>query len=66
MLENIVGVLKFCGSVSSFAFLTSKEPISQAIADIKVLFNIICLFILFHIGLFLLLNIRTFRSCNFF
>ncbi|XP_031377159.1 protein odr-4 homolog [Punica granatum] len=35
VLENIVGVLKFSGSVSSFAFLTSKELISQAIADIK-------------------------------
>ncbi|KAK4742643.1 hypothetical protein SAY87_000644 [Trapa incisa] len=35
VLENIIGVLKLGGSVSSFAFLTSKEPISQAIADIK-------------------------------
>ncbi|GKV33527.1 hypothetical protein SLEP1_g42030 [Rubroshorea leprosula] len=33
--KDIVGVLVFTGSVCSFAHLNSKEPISQAIADIK-------------------------------
>ncbi|XP_030528714.1 protein odr-4 homolog [Rhodamnia argentea] len=34
-LENVIGVLLFSGSVCSFAFLSSKESILQAIADIK-------------------------------
>ncbi|KAF8024720.1 hypothetical protein BT93_F1791 [Corymbia citriodora subsp. variegata] len=34
-LENVVGILLFSGSVCSFAFLSSKESILQAIADIK-------------------------------
>ncbi|XP_022727058.1 protein odr-4 homolog isoform X1 [Durio zibethinus] len=33
--KDVVGVVNFTGSVCSFAFLNSKEPISQAIADIK-------------------------------
>ncbi|GKV19930.1 hypothetical protein SLEP1_g30126 [Rubroshorea leprosula] len=33
--KDIIGVLVFTGSVCSFAHLNSKEPISQAIADIK-------------------------------
>lgn len=34
-LENVAGILLFSGSVCSFAFLSSKESILQAIADIK-------------------------------
>lgn len=37
--KDVVGVLMFNGSVCSFAYLNSKEPVSQAVADIKV-FNI--------------------------
>ncbi|KAM7469020.1 hypothetical protein LguiA_007203 [Lonicera macranthoides] len=33
--EVVVGVLSFSGSVCSFAYLNSKEPISQALADLK-------------------------------
>ncbi|KAJ9186912.1 hypothetical protein P3X46_002430 [Hevea brasiliensis] len=32
---DVVGVLMFSGSVCSFAYLNSKEPVSQAVADIK-------------------------------
>lgn len=33
--EEVVGVLVFTGSICSFAYSNSKEPISQALADIK-------------------------------
>ncbi|OAY51094.1 protein odr-4 homolog isoform X2 [Manihot esculenta] len=33
--KDVVGVLMFNGSVCSFAYLNSKEPVSQAVADIK-------------------------------
>ncbi|KAM3736473.1 hypothetical protein ACB098_10G166600 [Castanea mollissima] len=33
--KDVLGVLLFKGSVCSFAYLNSKEPISQAVADIK-------------------------------
>ncbi|KAK7410432.1 hypothetical protein VNO78_01213 [Psophocarpus tetragonolobus] len=32
---DVVGVLSFSGLICSFAYLNSKEPISQAISDIK-------------------------------
>ena len=35
--KEVVGILVFSGSVCSFACLNPKEPISQALADIKVL-----------------------------
>nr|POE69547.1 protein odr-4 like [Quercus suber] len=37
--KDVLGVLLFKGSVCSFAYLNSKEPISQAVADIKVFNN---------------------------
>ncbi|KAE8666754.1 hypothetical protein F3Y22_tig00112491pilonHSYRG00202 [Hibiscus syriacus] len=33
--KDVVGIVNFTGSVCSFSFLNSKEPISQAVADIK-------------------------------
>ncbi|KAI3754703.1 hypothetical protein L1987_54491 [Smallanthus sonchifolius] len=33
--EEVVGILVFTGSICSFAYSNSKEPISQALADIK-------------------------------
>ncbi|GAV72025.1 hypothetical protein CFOL_v3_15514 [Cephalotus follicularis] len=33
--KDVVGILIFSGSVCSFAHLNSKEPVSQAVADIK-------------------------------
>ncbi|XVE60645.1 hypothetical protein DITRI_Ditri05aG0144600 [Diplodiscus trichospermus] len=33
--RDVIGVVNFTGSVCSFSFLNSKEPISQAVADIK-------------------------------
>ncbi|XP_027354018.1 protein odr-4 homolog isoform X3 [Abrus precatorius] len=33
--RDVVGILSFSGSICSFAYLNSKEPISQAVADIK-------------------------------
>ncbi|RYR50108.1 hypothetical protein Ahy_A07g036685 isoform B [Arachis hypogaea] len=33
--RDVVGILSFSGLVCSFAYLNSKEPISQAITDIK-------------------------------
>ncbi|KAK1430007.1 hypothetical protein QVD17_12431 [Tagetes erecta] len=33
--EEVVGILVFTGSICSFAYLNSKEPISQALADIR-------------------------------
>uniref|UniRef100_A0A2N9F685 Protein odr-4 homolog n=1 Tax=Fagus sylvatica TaxID=28930 RepID=A0A2N9F685_FAGSY len=33
--KDVLGVLVFKGSVCSFAYLNSKEPISQAVTDIK-------------------------------
>ncbi|OMP06686.1 protein odr-4-like protein [Corchorus capsularis] len=33
--KDVVGVVTFTGSVCSYSFLNSKEPVSQAIADIK-------------------------------
>ncbi|KAF5740121.1 protein odr-4 isoform X1 [Tripterygium wilfordii] len=33
--KDVVGVLVFSGSVCSFACLNAKEPVSQAVADIK-------------------------------
>ncbi|XP_021284677.1 protein odr-4 homolog [Herrania umbratica] len=33
--KDVIGIVSFIGSVCSFSFLNSKEPISQAIADIK-------------------------------
>ncbi|KAG4200509.1 hypothetical protein ERO13_A05G217800v2 [Gossypium hirsutum] len=33
--KDVVGVVNFTGSLCSFSFLNSKEPISQAFADIK-------------------------------
>ncbi|KAM0036643.1 hypothetical protein Hdeb2414_s0014g00428861 [Helianthus debilis subsp. tardiflorus] len=33
--EDVVGMLVFTGSICSFAYSNSKEPISQALADIK-------------------------------
>lgn len=35
-LNEVAGILLFSGSVSSYAFLNSKEPMSQAVSDIKV------------------------------
>lgn len=35
--KDVSGILLFHGSVCSFSYLNSKEPISQAVADIKVL-----------------------------
>ncbi|CAK9157905.1 unnamed protein product [Ilex paraguariensis] len=35
--KDVIGVLVFRGSVCSFAYLNSKESISQALADMKVL-----------------------------
>jgi hypothetical protein len=37
--KDVLGVLVFKGSVCSFAYLNSKEPISQAVTDIKVFNN---------------------------
>lgn len=34
--KEVVGILVFSGCVCSFACLNSKEPLSQALADIKV------------------------------
>ncbi|MFS7949577.1 hypothetical protein Hanom_Chr06g00573181 [Helianthus anomalus] len=33
--EDVVGILVFTGSICSFAYSNSKEPISQALVDIK-------------------------------
>ncbi|CAM8914306.1 unnamed protein product [Rhodiola kirilowii] len=33
--KEVVGVVQFSGSVSSYAYLNSKEPLSEALADIK-------------------------------
>ncbi|MBA0691782.1 hypothetical protein Goari_009393 [Gossypium aridum] len=33
--KDVVGVVNFTGSLCSFSFLNSKEPISQAVSDIK-------------------------------
>ncbi|KAK7351544.1 hypothetical protein VNO77_11086 [Canavalia gladiata] len=33
--RDVVGILSFSGLICSFAYLNSKEPISQAVADIK-------------------------------
>ncbi|XP_071737112.1 uncharacterized protein [Rutidosis leptorrhynchoides] len=33
--EEVVGILVFTGSICSFAYTNTKEPISQALADIK-------------------------------
>ncbi|GJR24549.1 protein ODR-4 [Tanacetum coccineum] len=33
--DEVVGILVFSGSICSFAYSNSKEPISQALADIK-------------------------------
>ncbi|XP_021721122.1 protein odr-4 homolog isoform X2 [Chenopodium quinoa] len=33
--NNVVGILVFSGTVCSYSYLNSKEPISQAVADIK-------------------------------
>ncbi|XVF36540.1 hypothetical protein REPUB_Repub19eG0066500 [Reevesia pubescens] len=33
--KDVIGVVSFTGSVCSFSFLNSKEPISQAVIDIK-------------------------------
>ncbi|KAK7311725.1 hypothetical protein RJT34_10036 [Clitoria ternatea] len=33
--KDVVGVLSLSGSICSFAYLNSKEPISQAVTDIK-------------------------------
>ncbi|XP_012068081.1 protein odr-4 homolog isoform X2 [Jatropha curcas] len=33
--RDVLGLLVFSGSVCSFAYLNSKEPVSQALADIK-------------------------------
>ncbi|KAK8580445.1 hypothetical protein V6N13_143539 [Hibiscus sabdariffa] len=33
--KDVVGIVSFTGSVCSFSFLNSKEPVSQAVADIK-------------------------------
>lgn len=37
--KDALGILVFNGSVCSFAYLNLKEPISQAVSDIKVLYN---------------------------
>lgn len=34
-LKDVAGILLFRGSVSSYAYLNSKEPVSQAVAEIK-------------------------------
>lgn len=34
--NDVIGLLVFSGSVCSFAYLNSKEPISQAVSEIKV------------------------------
>ncbi|XP_048332348.2 uncharacterized protein LOC107421360 isoform X1 [Ziziphus jujuba] len=34
-LRDVIGLLAFSGSVCSYAYLNSKEPLSQAVADIK-------------------------------
>ncbi|KAH9602564.1 hypothetical protein KSS87_001042 [Heliosperma pusillum] len=33
--KEVVGALVFCGTVCSYSYLSSKEPVSQAVADIK-------------------------------
>ncbi|XP_039069808.1 uncharacterized protein LOC120216454 [Hibiscus syriacus] len=33
--KDVVGIVNFTSSVCSFSFLNSKEPISQAVANIK-------------------------------
>ncbi|KAL1200924.1 hypothetical protein V5N11_031623 [Cardamine amara subsp. amara] len=33
--KNVTGILLFGGSISSYAYLNAKEPVSQAIADIR-------------------------------
>ncbi|KAE8657018.1 hypothetical protein F3Y22_tig00116997pilonHSYRG00831 [Hibiscus syriacus] len=33
--KDVIGIVNFTGSECSFSFLNSKEPISQAVADIK-------------------------------
>ncbi|KAL5559902.1 hypothetical protein UlMin_036113 [Ulmus minor] len=33
--KEVIGVVRFSGSVCSFAYLNSKEPMSQAVTDIK-------------------------------
>ncbi|KAJ7958880.1 protein odr-4-like [Quillaja saponaria] len=33
--KDVLGVLSFTGSICSFAYLNSREPISQAVTDIK-------------------------------
>ncbi|XVF64937.1 hypothetical protein PTKIN_Ptkin09bG0206500 [Pterospermum kingtungense] len=33
--KDVIGIVTFTGSVHSFSFLNSKEPISQSVADIK-------------------------------
>ncbi|XVF39693.1 hypothetical protein PTKIN_Ptkin01aG0053300 [Pterospermum kingtungense] len=33
--KDVIGIVNFTGSVCSFSFLNTKEPISQAVADIK-------------------------------
>lgn len=38
--KDIVGILIYSGTVCSYSYLNSKEPISQAVADIKVLINV--------------------------
>ena len=41
---DVVGILLFSGLIDSFAYLNSKEPISQAVTDIKVTNNYLYLF----------------------
>ena len=42
--KDVDGIMVFRGSVCSFAYLNSKEPISEAVREIKVTFT--CLILL--------------------
>ncbi|KAL9230049.1 hypothetical protein vseg_005442 [Gypsophila vaccaria] len=33
--NDVVGVLVFCGTICTYSYLSSKEPVSQAVADLK-------------------------------
>lgn len=34
--KDVAGILVYSGAVCSYSYLNSKEPVSQAVADIKV------------------------------
>ncbi|KAK9689617.1 hypothetical protein RND81_09G071500 [Saponaria officinalis] len=33
--NEVVGILVFCGTICTYSYLSAKEPVSQAVADIK-------------------------------